>query len=394
MTKIESLQAEKAAKVEELKALRAKADEGEDVSAAVDEAIAAIGEIDKSIAATKEAVDKANAALAQIGKDEPAGDEEGDAPMEDTAKSLGENFVKAAQKNVRGKKIDVVAPEFKAASDVQTNPAGISAFATDLDKNVVTAVREALVIRNLFGAETISGNALTYLVEGAQEGDAAITAEGAKKAQIHFADPTPVTVSLKKLTAFIKESDEYIADYPFLASAINGRLLYALQLKEQNQLVADLIATSGIQTDTTGFTASTGADALANLIFGAMMDVQTATGYAADAIVLAPKTWQLLRLGQDKNGAYYGGGYFADAQGKQLWGIPVVTSTAVTADQIIVGAFKTCGSVVTKGGITVKSTNSDEDDFTKNLMTIRAEERLALAVRRPAGFKLITKASA
>ena len=112
MTKIESLQAEKTAKVEELKALRAKADEGEDVSAAVDEAIAAIGEIDKSIAATKEAVDKANAALAQIGKDEPAGDEEGDAPMEDTAKSLGENFVKAAQKNVHGKKFDVVAPEF------------------------------------------------------------------------------------------------------------------------------------------------------------------------------------------------------------------------------------------------------------------------------------------
>lgn len=386
-----TLYEKKAAKIAELKELQPKIEEGDPEAVKAGETLAdAIESIDASI----KAAERANGILSKMGKDEPAGDEEGDAPMEDTAKSLGENFVKVAQKNVRGKKFDVVAPEFKAASDVQTNPAGISAFATDLDKNVVTAVREALVIRNLFGAETISGNALTYLVEGAQEGDAAVTKEGAKKAQIHFADPTPVTVSLKKLTAFIKESDEYIADYPFLASAINGRLLYALQLKEQNQLVADLIATSGIQTDTTGFTASTGADALANLIFGAMMDVQTATGYAADAIVLAPKTWQLLRLGQDKNGAYYGGGYFADAQGKQLWGIPVVTSTAVTADQIIVGAFKTCGSVVTKGGITVESTNSDEDDFTKNLMTIRAEERLALAVRRPAGFKLITKAAA
>ena len=381
------------AKTKELKELMAteayKNGEAEAIKSG-EELTASIEKINAAIAAAQ----KANDILNTIGNDDATDNGDPAAEEEATPKSLGENFVKAAKKNVRGKKFDVVAPEFKAASDVQTNPAGISAFATDLDKNVVTAVREALVIRNLFGAETISGNALTYLVEGAQEGDAAITAEGAKKAQIHFADPTPVTVSLKKLTAFIKESDEYIADYPFLASAINGRLLYALQLKEQNQLVADLIATSGIQTDTTGFTASTGADALANLIFGAMMDVQTATGYAADAIVLAPKTWQLLRLGQDKNGAYYGGGYFADAQGKQLWGIPVVTSTAVTADQIIVGAFKTCGSVVTKGGITVESTNSDEDDFTKNLMTIRAEERLALAVRRPAGFKLITKASA
>lgn len=382
------------AKAKELKELMAteayKNGEAEAIKSG-EELTAAIEEINAAIAAAQ----KANDILNTIGNDD-ADSNNGDTDAEEkaSAKSLGENFVKFAKKATHGKKFDVVAPEFKAASDVQTIPAGISAFATDLDKNVVTAVREALVIRNLFGAETISGNALTYLVEGAQEGNAAVTKEGAKKAQIHFADPTPVTVSLKKLTAFIKESDEYIADYPFLASAINGRLLYALQLKEQNQLVADLIATSGIQTDTTGFTASTGADALANLIFGAMMDVQTATGYAADAIVLAPKTWQLLRLGQDKNGAYYGGGYFADAQGKQLWGIPVVTSTAVTADQIIVGAFKTCGSVVTKGGITVESTNSDEDDFTKNLMTIRAEERLALAVRRPAGFKLITKASA
>jgi hypothetical protein len=57
----------------------------------------------------------------------------------------------------------------------------------------------------------------------------------------------------------------------------------------------------------------------------------------------------------------------------------------------VVGAFKTCGSVVTKGGVSVEATNSNEDDFIHNLMTIRAEERLALAVRRPAGFKLISK---
>ena len=97
--------------------------------------------------------------------------------MEDTAKSLGENFVKAAQKNVHGKKFDIVAPDFKAATDVQTIPAGVSAFATDLDRNVVTAPREAIVIRDLFGAETISGNALTYLGEGKQEGFTKVESE-------------------------------------------------------------------------------------------------------------------------------------------------------------------------------------------------------------------------
>lgn len=356
------------------------------------EAIKRAGELTTEIENLKEQIktaEKAAQLLAQIGN----GESEQEGAKDTRSKSLGEHFVKAAKKAnaSKGQHFSVHTSEFKAATDTQTSPSSISQFATNLDYNVVTAPRTALVIRDLFGSETISGSALTYLVEGAMEGTPAVTAEGAKKAQVHFANPTPVTVSLKKITEFIKESDEYINDYPFLASAINGRLLYALGLKEQNELVSDLIGTSGIQTDSTSWTGTTKADELADIIFSALMDVQEQSGYAADAIALNPATWQLIRLGKDSNNQYYGGGYFADGQGKQLWGVPVVVTTAVTASQIIVGAFKTCGSVVSKGGVSVEATNSNEDDFLNNLMTIRAEERLALAVRRPAGFKLISK---
>lgn len=356
------------------------------------EAIKRAGELTTEIENLKEQIktaEKAAQLLAQIGN----GESEQEGAKDTRSKSLGEHFVKAAKKAnaSKGQHFSVHTSAFKAATDTQTSPTGISQFATNLDYNVVTAPRTALVIRDLFGSETISGSALTYLVEGAMEGTPAVTAEGAKKAQVHFANPTPVTVSLKKITEFIKESDEYINDYPFLASAINGRLLYALGLKEQNELVSDLIGTSGIQTDSTSWTGTTKADELADIIFSALMDVQEQSGYAADAIVLNPATWQLIRLGKDSNNQYYGGGYFADGQGKQLWGVPVVVTTAVTASQIIAGAFKTCGSVVSKGGVSVEATNSNEDDFLHNLMTIRAEERLALAVRRPAGFKLISK---
>ena len=263
-------------------------------------------------------------------------------------------------------------------------------------------------LRSLFGAESISGNALTYFVEGTIESNTAggqspygfdTVDEGAAKPQISFADPTPVTVALDKLAAFIKETDEYIDDAPFLASAINGRLLNYLRLREEAYLLTKLKAAS-ITADTTSWANSADAQDIADLIFSKIQAVQSASGFAADAIIMHPKTWEILRLGKLTNGQYIGGGYFADGQGKQLWGVPVYCSTFAAAPvsgsaagEIFVGAFKACGSVVSKGGVSVEATNTDADDFQKNRMTIRAEERLALAVRRPAGFVKIVKAA-
>lgn len=312
------------------------------------------------------------------------------------ANSLGEHFVEHLKKNATGPRFDVVAPEYaKTYSDVQKTPttSGVSAYATTYDRNVVEAARTPLVIRDLFGAEQISGSTLVYLVEGAIEGAPAATNEGAAKPQVHFADPTPKTVSLSKIACHIKESDEYISDYAFLASAINGRLLYHLGLVEQSTLTTALLGTSGIQSDTTSWGSSTTVTQLADLILKAAMDVQDQSGFAADAIVLNPADWYLLRVAKDGESRYYGGGMFGAQNVPNLWGIPVCVTNAVTAGTIVVGAFKTCGSVVTNGGVRVESTNSDQDDFIKNLMTIRAEERLVLAVRRPLGFKKLVKNS-
>ena len=310
------------------------------------------------------------------------------------AKSVGENFVNHLKSAEIGKRFSIAAPEFsKTYSDIQKTPStsGVSAFATTYDRTVVEAARTPLVIRDLFGSETISGSTLVYLVEGAIEGAPAATNEAAAKPQVHFADPTPKTVSLAKIAAFIKESDEYIHDYAFLASAINGRLLYQHGLVVQNKLIYDLSQTSGIQTDTTNWTSGTTAAGFADLLLKAAMDVQEQSGFAADAFVINPTDWYNLRIGKNGSSEYYGGGYFGAQAIPNLWGIPVCVSTAVSAGTAIAGAFKTCGSVVNSGGVSIEAVNTDQDDFIKNLMTIRCEERLALAVRRPKGFKILTQ---
>lgn len=365
------------------------------VKAAVESGEKTAGDLETAINAVKAAQANLKAAEEAEALVKSLGTNNGDADQEDKAvkaKSLGENFVNYIKNATIGKRFALAAPEFaKAATTTQTSPSGAVDFATTFDRNVVTAARVPLVIRDLFGAETISGSTLVYLVEGAIEGAPAVTAEGAEKPQVHFADPTPKTVSLAKVACHIKESDEYINDYPFLASAINGRLLYELGLVEQNKLVTDLLATSGIQTAT--YAANATQSAIADAILQAAMDVQSSSGFDADAIVINPTDWYNLRIAKDGENRYYGGGFFGAQNVPNLWGIPVCVSPATAAGTIIVGAFKTCASVVQNGGVSVEAVNTNEDDFVKNLMTIRAEERLALAVRRPAGFKKLTKAS-
>lgn len=371
-----------------------------EVKKSVEKGVKNADELQAAIAKVKELQDKVKAAdeaealmkgLNSDGGEQPADVEQKGAQ---TPRTIGDNFVEMLKKNnarKNGQKFRFYAPAFKAATDIQTSPAGAVDFATTFDRNVVTAPRIDLVIRDLFGAETISGSTLVYLVEGAMEGAPAVTVEGNKKPQVHFVDPTPKTVSLKKIACHIKESDEYIDDYPFLASAINGRLLYELGLVEQNTLVTDLLGTNGIQTGT--ITAAATYLDVAEEILKAAMDVQQQSGFAADAIALNPADWFKLRTLKLTTNEYFGGGPFGAQNVPNLWGIPVCVTTAITANKFVVGAFKTCGSVVSKGGVSVEATNTNEDDFVKNLMTIRAEERLALAVRRPAGFKVLTKAS-
>lgn len=308
------------------------------------------------------------------------------------ADTLGDHFAAYVKERGHEKSFHLVAPAYRAASDAHLTPSSIVPAITTYDKNIVTGARMPMNVLDLFNHEVISGNTLVYYVEGAMEGAPAVTAEGALKPQVHFADPVPKTVTLQKIAAFIKESDEVIDDAGFLASAINGRLVYELNVVRQNTVITELLGTSGIQTiemPTTPTFTDLSID-IADAIADAIADVQEMSGFAADGVVITPALWKQLRTGHFNNGEYVGGGYFEQGAQPTLWGLPVAVSSQLPTGNILVGAFGTCASLVTKSdGVTVESTNTDQDDFVKNMMTIRAEVRERLAVRRPAGFALI-----
>lgn len=120
---------------------------------------------------------------------------------------------------------------------------------------------------------------------------------------MHYVNPTAVVDALKKIAGFIKLTDEFLEDAPFLKSEIDGRLLYDLAWFEEQQLlngngtgqnVLGLLNRSGIQTET-GTSLAGNPDS----IFRAITKVSTASGLRADGVVINPTDYQALRLAKD-----------------------------------------------------------------------------------------------
>ena len=308
-------------------------------------------------------------------------------------KNIGEQLAKI--KGVSG--ASIAAPEWvprrKANTDTQVTggPSGVyGSLLTYVDPNFVQAYRRP-TITNLFGVGAISGQAIIYYVEGEKEGDFETVGEGEKFSQIHYA--------LSTIAGFIKESNDMVTDLEFLKSDIDGRLLYDLSIAEEKQLlngdgtgknIKGLLNREGIQS----YTATDAGNDVA--VLHAQSMISTTTGMMPDALVINPTDYEAIRLKKDNDGNFIGGGPFYGVNGgaltitPRLWGLDTVVTPAVDAGTAIVGSFKGAATFYRKGGVTVEATNSNDTDFISDLVTIRAKERVALAVRKPKAFVKLT----
>ena len=282
---------------------------------------------------------------------------------------------------------------FKAATDAHTSQA-----IQVIDQNVIDIVSaRELAIRQLFGAEQISGNSIKYFILGATEGAPATTAEGAQKPQFHV-PVSSATATLSKIAGWYYETDELIEDNAFLRSSIDNRGLFALDSAIETYLMTTLLGTSGLGAATYAHGGTVSADD----IFSAIMQVKSASNFNADAIVINPADYKTLRLAKDQVHQYYGGGYFYGPYGNGqtpqqpgLWGLNTVITNAVASGTVLVGNFKQGASVITKenDGQRVEIVTGDHDDRTNNRVTVIVEERLVLATRVPSAFVKITEAA-
>lgn len=247
--------------------------------------------------------------------------------------------------------------------------------------------RQMTVRDLLLPGETASNN-VEYVKETGYTNNAAPVAETTAKP---YSDVTfDMTSSpVRTIAHLFKASRQILDDAPALRSYIDGRARYGLRFVEENQLLNGSGTgqnINGIVPQATAFApAFTPASATAiDRLRLAVLQVVLAE-YPATAFVLNPIDWAKVELTKDAGGNYIIG----NPQGAltpTLWNLPVVSTQAMASGQFLTGAFSYAAQIFDRMEIEVLLSSENVDDFEKNMFTIRAEERLALAVYRPEAF--------
>jgi HK97 family phage major capsid protein len=282
--------------------------------------------------------------------------------------------------------------QLKAVTSVTSATTGTGAaggaIQPDWLPGIVTPALRPFTIRDLLMPGRTGSNVVRFVRETGFQNMAAMVAEGALKPQsdMKFAQ---VDTSVKTLAHWLKASKQILADVPMLSSYIDTRLTYGLKYVEETQLLSgdgtgeNLL---GLIPQATAFDNALRAagDNKIDTLRKAILQVRIAE-YRASGIVLNPIDWADIELTKSTTGEYVWVNVGTGAS-PQLWRLPVVDTNAVPAGNFLVGAFNMAAQVFDREDANVQVSTEDGDNFVKNMVTIRAEERLALVVYRPESF--------
>ena len=296
---------------------------------------------------------------------------------------------------LESKKEDLARMKEKSGASVQfvLKAAGTMALSTNTTGQIPQAERESgitrIVRRNPFILELVNvgqimSNVWEWVEQKNADGGAAMTAEGAAKSQADF-DLVVASANVKKVTAYIKVTKEMLDDVELMRSEIDQELTELIQLKIDDQLLNGTGATVnlvGINQNATAYAAGSFALAIPepnnfDVLRTAINQVRVNL-FEPTYIVMHPTDVTAMDLAKASDG-HYVLPPFASNDGTIVSGIRVVANTGVAVDNFLVGDFTKAG-VRFKEGLTI-NVGYENDDFTKNLVTILAEARLVQRVK-------------
>lgn len=269
---------------------------------------------------------------------------------------------------------------------------------------IVPLLFQPLRVADLLAQGTTSSTSISYVIEAAFQDLTGVVLEKGAIPQLDLTLGRRQD-NVGKVANIAKPTVEMFKDAEQFQAYLQNRMTFGIQRKEEQQLLSGsgtapevfgILNRAGLA-PTVVTTAGLTAVKIMEGIFNQITALRSVSFVEPDAIVIHPTDWQTVRLGKDSQGQYYAGGPFTGAYGNpgpanvsNLWGVKTVITTAIPQGTALVGGFQESGQIFRRQGITLDMTNSNNNDFETDLITLKAEERLALAVYRPAGFGKVT----
>jgi HK97 family phage major capsid protein len=251
---------------------------------------------------------------------------------------------------------------------------------------IVAPVQRRLTVRDLIPSIPVTAGSVQYTRETSFTNLAAPQSEGTLKAEsamVFSLQTTPIIT----VAHFVKTSLQVLSDTAGLMQHISSRLLFGLALAEENQLLKGSGVGNNLQglyTGATSYNRTTSGDSKIDALRRAITQLQD-TDYQPTGIVTHPFDWEAISLKKDSTGQYIAGSPVGTNR-PQLWNLPVIATSAMTAGTFLVADFPQSALVFDREQDRLDVSTEDVDNFEKNMATIRAEARLGLALLRTGGL--------
>lgn len=260
----------------------------------------------------------------------------------------------------------------------------------DLNPNIVDIQRRRTHIRELIPQTTTDKQLVQIVRETSPQGGAGMQTEGQVKSQ--FSNTlTVVDFKVETIATYAKVSVQMLEDIEGLTGHLNTVLPKKIMELEDTQLLTGTGTSPqlfGLSKDAiTESTWNLGApeiDAQNWDVLARAIGFQMSQNFDVNGIVLNPVDFFAMVTAKGGNGQYVSPLIFQGGQAF-IYGVPVFMNTAVAAGKFFLGDW-TESYIAQRRGLGVRFFDQNEDDVLKNLITVRAEQRLAHVINRPLAY--------
>lgn len=282
-------------------------------------------------------------------------------------------------------------PKFESKTLIDSSALGFSTpgiLSAERITGIVPLPRRRLTVRDLLRTKPITAGAVDWISELAFTNAASPQTEGSPKAESAntFAIKSEKT---RTLAHWIPLSKQCVDDLPELRRFIDENLLYGLKLIEEWEILfgdgsGDHLHGLVHQAAAYAGTYSAAGDTKLDVLRHAILELE-ASDRQCSGFILNPKDAHDVDLIKTEEGGINKGSYLVgdplggNIQVKTLWNRAVVTTTAIPSGKFLAGNFANA-IIGDRQGAVIDLSENYEDYFTRNLLCVRAEERICLAV--------------